>query len=140
MKLALAKKGAAVSAPPLLQAAIAIDLVVGAALVLVGPLDALGAVAFPFSPAAAWGISAFGGLLLPCDLAAARMSASAITWRRRLGYVAMAAVVWRGGLALPRLVVVATIAWMGFVWVALVVGGRALSRSIAAATGEDKPE
>ena len=140
MRLVLAKKGAAVSAPPLLQVALAIDLVVAAALALVGPLHALGTVAFPFSPAAAWGISAYGVLLLACDLAAARMSAAAITWRRRLGYVAMAAVVWRNGLDLPRTVVVGTIAWMGFVWVALVVGGRALSRSIAAATGEDNPE
>ena len=139
MKIVLAKRGAAVSAPPLLQGAIALDLLVAVALALTGPARAMG-VAMPLSGGAAWAVSAYGVLLGVCDVGVARMSAKAITWRRRLGYVAMAAVVWKNGLDLPREARVATIAWMGFVWVALVVGGRALSRSIAAATGEDKPE
>ena len=37
-------------------------------------------------------------------------------------------------------VAAAAVLYMGLVWVALVVGGRALSRAIASATGEDKPE
>jgi hypothetical protein len=139
VKVVLATRGAAVSAPPLLQAAVALDLLVAVALALAGPARALG-VAMPLAAGAAWAVSAYGVLLAVCDVGVARMSAKAITWRRRLGYVAMAAVVWKNGLDLPREAAVATIAWMGFVWVALVVGGRALSRSIAAATGEDKPE
>jgi hypothetical protein len=140
VKVVLAKRGAAVSAPPLLQGALALDLVVAFGLALAGPLRTWTSVALPLSVTAAWIVSGYGVLLALCDVAAARMSATAITWRRRLGYVAMGAVVWRRGLDLPREVAVATVAWMGFVWIALVVAGRALSRSIAAATGEDKPE
>ena len=141
MKLVLPRTGPAVSTPPFLAYAMLVDLVVALAIVALG----IGAYAFGWLPGrtwAGWGLVLFGALLFVTDVASARMAPKGLTWRRRLGYVAMGAAVWRGngrlfeddGLA------VATVLYMGVVWIALVLGGRTLSRAIATATGEDKPE
>ena len=75
------------------------------------------------------------------DVAAGRLSPAGLTWRRRLGYLGMGAAVWRGGvLHEHREAAALVVLYLGVVWVALVTGGRALSRAIASATGEDKPE
>jgi hypothetical protein len=85
-------------------------------------------------------LAGYGFLVLVADVFAARLSPRGLTWRRRLCFVAIVAVVWRGGPFARVAVAVPVILWSGLVWIALVVGGRALSRAIAAATGEDKPE
>ena len=140
MKVRLARTGPPVEAPPLLAWTVLVDLVVAAALVAVGPVAAASPASLPLAPEVAWAVSGFGACLLAADVAAGRMSAKGLAWRRRLGYVAMVAVVWRHGPLGGRAVAAATVLYMGLVWVALVVGGRALSRAIASATGEDKPE
>lgn len=140
MKVALAKSGPPVAAPPLLQWALVADLAVSTAMAAAGVAKRVAPEFVPFPEGVAWGVSAFGALAVLCDLAAARMSAPGITWRRRLGQVGILAVLWRGGPLSDPWAAVATVVWMGFVWVALVVGGRALSRAVASATGEDKPE
>ena len=93
----------------------------------------------PVEGVAAWGPVAFGVAAVAADVGAARMSAPAITWRRRIGFVAIVAALWRGGPFSPAPFAVPIVLWSGFVWVALVLGGRALSRAIASATGEDQP-
>jgi hypothetical protein len=133
VKIALPKAGPGVRAPTFLGVVLLVDLAVGIGIAVAGPLLAT-------EPAHAWALVGFGVALVAADLAAARMSPAGLAWRRRLGYVAMLAVVWRGGPLEDRAVAVATVLYMGFVWVALVVGGRALSRAIASVTGEDRPE
>jgi hypothetical protein len=140
VKVVLPASGPPVGAPPLLQVALFADLALALACAAAGPASTWAPGLVPLPVAFAWWVSAYGVLLGLADLAAARMSPAGIAWRRRLGYVAMGAVVWRNGpLSDPRFAV-AVVAWMGFTWVALVVGGRSLSRAIASATGEDKPE
>jgi hypothetical protein len=140
VKVVLAKRGAPVAAPPILQGALALDLLLACVAAALGPAEVFvpGLVDAPASTS--WAIAAFGVAVIVCDVLAARMVPAGITWRRRLGFVAMGAVLWRGWLHLDKVAIVAVVVWMGFVWLALVVAGRALSRSIAAATGEDKPE
>lgn len=139
MKVVLPRSGPGVEAPPFLGYVVLFDLLVAAALVVAGPVLALGN-AFSRWPWLGWAMCAYGVVLVLVDLAAARMSPKGLTWRRRLGYLAIVAVAWRGSpLSAPE-IAVPVVLYEGFVWVALVVGGRALSRSIATATGEDKPE
>lgn len=140
MRLALPPSGPGVSAPPFLAAVLLLDLVVAAGLVVTGVASGLTGRLLPVGWAS-WALAAYGLLLAAADVAAARMRPGGITWRRRLGFLAMAAVVWRGGpFAEPRAVAVLVVLYMGLVWVALVTGGRALSRAIASVTGEDRPE
>ena len=140
MRVVLPRTGPGVDAPPFLKAVLLFDLLVAAALVVAGTVAGLTGRLSP--PAwAPWALVAFGVLLLVTDVAAARMRPGGLTWRRRLGFVAMAAAVWRGGLlADHKELAVAVVLYMGVVWIALVTGGRALSRAIASATGEDRPE
>lgn len=140
MKLKLAKSGPAVEVPTFLGALLLVDLVLAAALAVAAPaLAALGRWA-PSPPWLAHAAGAFGVLVGLADVSAARLHPKGLTWRRRLGFLAMGAVVWRGGPVTDRFVQAGVILYLGLVWVALVVGGRALSRAIATATGEDKPE
>lgn len=140
MKLRLAKSGPAVDVPTFLGAILLVDLVLALGLAIGGPvLAATGR--FVTQPSwLAYGAGAFGLLVAATDLAAARLKPKGLTWRRRLGFVAMGAVVWRGGMVTDRFVQAGLILYLGLVWTALVVGGRTLSRAIATATGEDKPE
>jgi hypothetical protein len=133
VKIALPRTGPGVRAPTLLGVVLLVDLVLAAAVAVAGPLLAR-------SATHALALAGYGAAVVAADLAAARMSPAGLTWRRRLGYVAILAVVWRGGPLEDRAVATATVLWTGFVWVALVVGGRALSRAIASVTGEDRPE
>jgi hypothetical protein len=133
VKIALPRTGPGVRAPTFLGVVLLVDLALAAAVAVAGPLLAR-------SAAHAVALAGYGAAVVAADLAAARMSPRGLTWRRRLGYVAILAVVWRGGPLEDRAVAVATVLWTGFVWVALVVGGRALSRAIASVTGEDRPE
>ncbi len=143
MKVVLAKTGPAVSAPSFLRAVIAIDLVVGLAVAAAGALE-VGPASWYAVPWSRWAVLAFGLLVVAADLFAARLLPKALAWRRRLGYLAIVAVVWRGGpfqAAGPgRVAGVVALLYTGLVWTALVTGGRALSRAIASSTGEDKPE
>lgn len=140
MKIRLALTGPPVEAPALLAWTLAIDLVVAIGLVAVGLTAKVGDGLVTLEPSVAWGLVGYGTLLVLADVAAGRMSAKGLTWRRRLGYVAMIATIWQNSALLGRGVAVATVLYMGLVWIALVVGGRTLSRAIASATGEDKPE
>jgi hypothetical protein len=140
VKAVLPREGPGVSAPPFLTAVLLVDLLVAAGFVGGGVVAGLAGRLAP--PAwAPWALAAYGLLLLSADVAAARMRPGGLTWRRRLGFLAMAAAVWRGGpFSEPRAVALAIVLYMGVVWIALVTGGRALSRAIAGATGEDRPE
>ena len=140
MKLKLAKTGPAVEVPTFLGALLLVDLVLAAALGIAAPALAL---LGRWSPSPAWlayAVPGFALLVVLADAFAARLKPKGLTWRRRLGFVAMGAVVWRGGPVTDRYVQAGLILYFGLVWVALVVGGRALSRAIATSTGEDKPE
>ena len=140
MKLRLAKSGPAVDVPTFLGAILLVDLLLALGLAVGAPVLAL-AGRWSTSPAwLAYGAGFFGLLVAVTDLAAARLKPKGLTWRRRLGFVAMGAVVWRGGLVSDRFIQAGLILYLGLVWMALVVGGRTLSRAIATATGEDKPE
>ena len=143
MKVALPKSGPGVEAPPLLAVVLLVDLVVVGGIVLLGGLAlARGDDApVPMTGVEAGAVVLLGVLMGLADLAAGRLSPAGLAWRRRLGYLAMGAAVWRGGILHEnRLLAAAVTLYMGVVWVALVTGGRALSRAIASATGEDKPE
>ncbi len=143
MKVVLARSGPGVAAPPFLRAVLAIDLLVGIALVAGGALE-VGPSAWFSAAWARWAVLAYGLLLVVADLFAARLAPKALTWRRRLGYLAIVAIVWRGGpfeaAGGGRIPAIVVLLYTGLVWAALVTGGHALSRAIASATGEDKPE
>ncbi len=140
MKLRLAKSGPAVDVPTFLGAILLVDLLLALALAIGAPFLALTGRWTPVPSWIPWAAGAFGLLVAAADLAAARLKPKGLTWRRRLGFVAMGAVVWRGGPVTDRFVQAGLIVYLGVVWTALVVGGRTLSRAIATATGEDKPE
>ena len=137
MKLRLAKTGPAVDVPTFLGVVLLVDIAL-ATLCLCAPLLTFHG-RFPSS----WGpyaISGFGLWVIVTDVSAGRLEPAGLTWRRRLGFVAMAAVLWRGGPVGEPWLQAVLILYLGLVWTALVVGGRTLSRAIATATGEDKPE
>lgn len=140
MKVALPDSGPPVAPPAALAWAIVLDLVVALGFVVGGVLAAVRGTLEP--AAAAWGLVAYGLALGVADLAAARMRPVGLTWRRRLGYLALGALAWRGGpyRSESTVLVAVVVLWVGAMWVALVLGGRALSRAIAGATGEDRPE
>ena len=141
MKVALPDAGPPVAPPGALVAAVAVDALVGLAAIGVGAVAAARG-AFPGAPWAAFALIGFGVALLAVDVGVGRMRPTALTWRRRLGYLALAALAWRGGpfADAPVGATVLVVAWVGATWVALVLGGRALSRAIAGVTGEDRPE
>jgi len=144
MRVRLPESGPPVEAPIALGVALAADAVVALALLAGTPFVAsagwLGDP--PWATRATWGAACYAIVLVALDVLVARMKPLALTWRRRLGYVALVAIAWRGGpfASLPTLAIVAVIVWVGATWIALVVAGRELSRAIAGATGEDKPE
>jgi hypothetical protein len=143
VKVALPKTGPGVEAPPLLRAVVLVDLLLAAVvLVLAGVTFARGDGApLPLSPSEAAWVGAYALVVVLADVAAGRLSPAGLTWRRRLGYLGMGAAVWRGGLLHEhREAAALVVLYLGVVWVGLVTGGRALSRAIASATGEDKPE
>lgn len=140
MKLRLATVGPSVTVPPFLGFVLLLDLLLAVALAVVAVLAAVTGRGWPTPPSLAWGVAAFAVVVVLVDVAAGRMSPKGLTWRRRLGYVAMGAVAWRGGPFPDPRVGALVVLYLGVVWVALVVGGRTLSRAIASATGEDKPE
>jgi hypothetical protein len=137
----LPESGPPVEAPIALGLAIAVDALVALAL-LVGTPFASAAGWFRGSAWAPWAAAAYGLLVVAVDLVVARMKPTAMTWRRRLGFLALVAIAWRPGPfgSLPTLLTLAIIFWVGLTWIALVIAGRELSRAIATATGEDKPE
>lgn len=141
VKVALPDAGPPVAPPAPLVAAVALDVLVALAAVVGGALAASRG-AFPGAPWAPWALVAAGLVLLAVDVGVGRMHPTALTWRRRFGYAVLAALAWRGGpfAAAPPWATVLVVAWVGATWVALVLGGRALSRAIAGATGEDRPE
>jgi hypothetical protein len=143
VKVKLPAIGPGVEAPPLLAAVLLVDLVVATGVLLAaGVALATGADSpVPLPRAEAAWTAGFALLVVLADLAAGRLSPAGLAWRRRLGYLAIGAAVWRGGILHEHRTAAALVTlYMGVVWVALVTGGRALSRAIASATGEDKPE
>lgn len=126
--------------PTFLGVVLLVDLALATTVLIGAPAQALTSGWPGVAPWAPWAVAAFALAIIAADVRAGSLSPGGITWRRRLGFVAMAAVVWRGGLVSDRAVQAAAIVWLGVVWVALVVGGRTLSRAIASVTGEDKPE
>ena len=139
MKVALAASGPPVEPPPALALAVLADLLVAVAFVVAAVVTFLrGTFEEAWPPFA---LAAYGVALLVADLAVARMKPRGLTWRRRLGYLAIGAIAWKGGpfRAASPWVVVLVIAWVGTIWIALVLGGRALSRAIAGSTGEEHP-
>ena len=132
MKLKLAKTGPAVEVPTFLGALLLMDLVLAAALALAAPVFAFTGVWSPSPPGLAYAVTGFALLVVAADVAAARLKPKGLTWRRRLGFLAMGAVARRGGPVTDRYVQAGLILYLGLVWVALVVGGRTLSRAIAA--------
>jgi hypothetical protein len=140
MKVALPASGPPVVAPGLLAWAVVVDLVVALGFVVLGVLAAVRG-AFTDAPWAGPALAGYGVLLAVADVAAGRMQPRGLTWRRRLGYVAIAALAWRGGpFQQGAVVTVLVVVWVGAMWIALVRGGHALSRAIAGTTGEDRPE
>ncbi len=140
MKLRLASVGPAVTVPPLLGFVLLFDLLLAVALTLGATIAAITGRGWPTPSPLAWGVAGFGVLVVVADVAAGRLSPRGLTWRRRLGYVGMGAVAWRGGPIPDPRVGALVVVYLGVVWLSLVVGGRSLSRAIASATGEDKPE
>lgn len=140
MKLRLAKTGPAVDVPTFLGAVLLVDLVLAVVLMIAAPVLAWMGRWTPSPPWLAYAVGGFALLVVLADVSAARLKPKGLTWRRRLGFVAMGAVVWRGGMVVDRWAQASAILYLGLVWTALVVGGRTLSRAIATATGEDKPE
>jgi hypothetical protein len=143
VKVRLPASGPGVEAPPFLGVVLLVDLLVALAVLALAAwsLATDGGGAFPMTRGEAVGAAALAVLVLVADVAAGRLSPAGLTWRRRLGYVAMGAAVWRGGILREHREAAALVTlYSGVVWIALVVGGRALSRAIASATGEDKPE
>lgn len=140
MKLKLAKSGPPVDVPTVLGAVLLVDLLLAVGLLIAAPGLALLGRWTPVPPSLAYATGGFALLVALADLSAARLRPKGLTWRRRLGFVAMAAVVWRGGPITQRWVQAGLILYLGLVWVVLVMGGRELSRAIATVTGEDKPE
>jgi hypothetical protein len=138
-RVVLPESGPPVVVPTILGVVLLLDLLVAAALVAVGVASAVGGW-WPSHPWLGPAVAAYGVALVLADLFAARMSPSGLGWRRRLVFVAIVAVVWRNGPLSGAVAAVVAVLYSGVVWVALVVGGRALSRAIATATGEDKPE
>src|SRR5262245_42531212 len=141
MRVHLSESGPPVEAPIALGLALVLDALVALALFVLAPIAAANDW-FPGSAWAPWAMGGYAFVVVDVDLFVARMRPMAITWRRRLGFVALLALVWRGGpfSGLPTLATVGVILWVGATWIALVLAGRALSRAIATATGEDKPE
>ena len=140
MKVALPDSGPPVATPAPLAWAILLDLLVALGCVAGGVVAAVrGTFDVAWAP---WALVAYGLALVVADLAAARMRPTGLTWRRRLGYVALGALAWRGGPFQPEApwVTAVVVLWVGAMWVVLVLGGRALSRAIAGVTGEARPE
>ena len=138
MRLVLPKTGPGVEAPPFLRGILFLDLITAVGIVAAG-IYAVATDAWFVEAWASWALAGYGVALAVADVFAARLTPRGLTWRRRLGYLAIVAVVWNHGPFNRTALAVPTILWMGLVWIALVTGGRALSRAIAAATGEDKP-
>jgi hypothetical protein len=71
-----------------------------------------------------WGLLAHALVVLPLDLASLLRGGRAATWRGRLGFVAVVAVLWQTGpygeAWLPPLAILAT----GWTWIALLLLGR----------------
>jgi len=141
MRIRLAERGPPVQAPTALGVALGVDVLVAAMLAAGGPLAGWRGW-LSGSAWAPWAAVGYAVALVAIDLFVARLRAVALTWRRRLGYLAIVAVAWKGGpfAGLPTPVVVLVLLWVGGTWIALLLAGRALSRAIAGATGEDKPE
>lgn len=142
MKLRLAESGPPVDVPTFLGAVLLVDLLLALGVGFAAPLLATTGAWTPRSAADPWWIAGYCALLVWADVACARLRPRGLTWRRRLGYLGMGALVWREGaiVAGHTPTIVLGILWLGVVWIALVVGGLALSRAIASVTGEDKPE
>jgi hypothetical protein len=130
----LPKEGPPVAAPAGLRAILVVDLVLALAQAgaAAAGADLLASPAW-LRPAAA----AHGLLTALASLLALGLRPKAMAWRRRLGFLAIAAAVWKTRTESDAAVWILAIAWTGVVWVALLTGGRALSRAVAAATGEE---
>lgn len=82
-----------------------------------------------------WGWLALGLLSALATVGCLRLAPRAMAWRRRLSLLAVAEVMF-AGVGGPGRGVAVTL-WQGAVWVALLVGGLALSREVARITGEE---
>ena len=82
-----------------------------------------------------WGLGVLGLLTAATTLRCFVLAPKAMAWRRRLGLVALAEVLFSGVGGDLRGVAIAL--WTGAVWVGLLVGGLALSREVARVTGEE---
>lgn len=82
-----------------------------------------------------WALGALGLLTAVAALGCFVLHPKALAWRRRLGLLAVAEVLFSGVGGTPRGVLVTL--WNGAVWVGLLVGGLALSREVARITGEE---
>src|SRR5262245_1182087 len=113
MRVKLPESGPPVEAPIALGFALAADALVAFVLLVLAPIAAVKGW-FPESWVP-WALGGYGLVLVGIDLFVARMRPQAITWRRRLGYLALLALVWRGGpfSSLPTFVTVKVILWVG---------------------------
>lgn len=82
-----------------------------------------------------WGFLGLGLLTAWSVVGCFTLRPSAMAWRRRMGLLAVAEVLFAGVEGPGRGVAVTL--WQGAVWVALLVGGLALSREVARITGEE---
>src|SRR5262245_5431538 len=122
MRVKLPESGPPVEAPIALGLALALDALVAITLFSGTPIAASRGW-FCGSEWAPWAAAGFGVAVVAIDLAVARMKPKAITWRRRLGFLALVALVWRKGpfSALPTLATMGVILWVGATWIALVL-------------------
>lgn len=82
-----------------------------------------------------WALLAHGLLTALTALGCLQLAPRAMAWRRRLGLLAVLEVVALGVGGTDRAVLVTL--WTGAIWVALLVGGLALSREVARVSGEE---
>ena len=126
----------ALSASRGLRAMLAADLLLhvlalGAAVRQIGT----GAVVPAFWP---WLAVGYALLAMVASLGALGLRPRAISWRRRLGLLAVAGVLWRGGAyAGSRELTLGVVVWTGAIWVATLLEGRRIAAAIVAATGEE---
>jgi hypothetical protein len=82
-----------------------------------------------------WAFAAHGLLTALAALGCLKVSPRAMTWRRRLGYLAVLEVLLLGVGGKPRAFLVTL--WTGVIFVALLRAGLVLSREVARVSGEE---
>ena len=83
-----------------------------------------------------WGLVLYVVAVVGADLGAIALNSRWMTMRRRMAFVALIGVLWRGSPFNTLGWQVAATLDAALVWIAILVEGRRVSRSVAEATGE----